>query len=633
MTEQQEPSAQVRQAVEVLDLAIKGSRVYGRDDLVERLTGARQLLTEPAVTVYVVGEFKQGKSSLINALLAAPICPVDDDIATAVPTEVRYSRDPGATAHYEPAGEVDGDSLGTGRSEPISITDLASYVSEAGNPENRKRLRSVTVGTDHPLLAGGLVLVDTPGVGGLGSVHSNALAMNTLPRAHAVLFVSDASQELTDPELKFLWAAEELCPTILFVLTKTDLYPQWRRILELDMTHLRHGGVTAVEAIPASSVLYAGAHREKDDELAAESGLPVLMSALLGVVQDAEHVALHSVSHHVQAAAGQLETTLKSRKAALDHPERAEQLLAELTQARTRADRLRSKSARWQSVLLDGMADVSSDVDFDLRSRVRLVQADADQAIEEGDPAENWDEFESWLRQRLAAETLENYALLVRRTKEVTQLVAEYFEHEESAIVPAEVRAPEPATMAETGKKFPAPKVSVKTGVTVLQKGLMGFGMMLMLGNAIPFLAIPAGIALAAGSLMGISSFKEDRTRQLEKRRSEAKKAVRDFIGEFTMQVGKDSRDDRSRLQREMRNGYTQLAEELQRSMSEALSAAQQAVNANETDNKEIQRMNADLKSLATLRSRAMNLAGRETTGRETAGRETFRPAPAGAAG
>ena len=531
-----------------------------------------------------------------------------------------------AMAHYELDGQSD-DSPGAGRVEPVPIADVASYVSEAGNPENRKRLRSVTVGIDRPLLAGGLVLVDTPGVGGLGSVHSNALAMNILPRAHAVLFVSDASQELTDSELKFLWAAEELCPTILFVLTKTDLYPQWRRILELDMTHLRHSGLTAAEAIPASSVLHNRAHREKDDDLAAESGLPVLVSALHGVVRDAEHVALHSVAHHVLDAVGQLETTLKSRKVALDHPERAEHLLAELKQARTRAERLRSKSARWQSVLLDGMADVSSDVDFDLRSRVRLVQADADQAIDEGDPAENRGEFESWLRQRLAAETLENYALLVRRTKEVAQLVAEYFEYEESAVVPAEVRAPEPATITETGKSFAAPRVSVKTGLTILQKSLMGFGMMLMLGNAIPFLTIPAGIALAAGSLMGISSFKEDRTRQLEKRRSDAKKAVRDFIGEFTMQVGKDSRDDRSRLQRDMRRDYTELAEELQRLMSEALSAAQQAVNAHETDNKEVQRMNADLKSLEKLRSQAAAMGVREPV------RTTARPAVAEAAG
>ena len=39
----------------------------------------------------VVGEFKQGKSSLVNAMLNAPVCPVDDDVATSVPTLVRYA--------------------------------------------------------------------------------------------------------------------------------------------------------------------------------------------------------------------------------------------------------------------------------------------------------------------------------------------------------------------------------------------------------------------------------------------------------------------------------------------------------------------------------------------------------------
>lgn len=605
--------------METLDLTIKGAQVYGREDLVQRLTGARQLLAEPAVTVYVVGEFKQGKSSLINALLTTPICPVDDDIATAVPTEVQYAQKPGATAHYELEGdgklegdgELNGAALEAGWAEPIPIDDLRSYVSEAGNPGNRRRLRSVAVGIDRQLLEGGLVLVDTPGVGGLGSVHNNALAMSMLPLAHAVLFVSDASQELTDPEVKFLWTVEEFCPTILFVLTKTDLYPQWRRILELDIAHIRKNGFDFLEPVAASAVLHMQASAAGDRELAAESGVPTLVSALQRVVQDAERVALLSVAHQVRAAVDQLETTLKSRKVALDHPERGAHLLAALTHAQTRADRLRSKSARWQSVLLDGMADVSSDVDFDLRARVRMVTADADRAIEEGDPAGNWDEFESWLRHRLAAETLENYALLVRRTKEVARLVAKYFEHEESAIIPAEVKPPEAAKTIEAGATVTVAKHRVKMGMTALQKGLMGFGMILMLGNAIPFLAIPAGVGFLAGSLMGMAGFREDRARQLEKRRSEAKKIVRDFIAEFTAQVGKNSRDDRSRLQRDLRNGYTQLAEELQRSMSEALSAAQQAVRAHETDSKEVQHMNADLKSLETLRSRAAAVAAR----------------------
>ena len=52
----------------------------------------------------VVGEFKQGKSQLINALVNAPVCPVDDDVATAVPTEVSYGPAPAAYVLLAPEG-------------------------------------------------------------------------------------------------------------------------------------------------------------------------------------------------------------------------------------------------------------------------------------------------------------------------------------------------------------------------------------------------------------------------------------------------------------------------------------------------------------------------------------------------
>ncbi len=81
-----ERSATVQQALSVVDLGHRASSAYGRPDLAERLALTRRRLSDPAFHVFVVGEFKQGKSSLVNALLDAAVCPVDDDIATAVPT-------------------------------------------------------------------------------------------------------------------------------------------------------------------------------------------------------------------------------------------------------------------------------------------------------------------------------------------------------------------------------------------------------------------------------------------------------------------------------------------------------------------------------------------------------------------
>jgi len=76
-------------AVALVDLALKATSAYGRPDLGRRLQATRSRLADPNVRVLIVGEFKQGKSQLVNALVNAPVCPVDDDIATAVPTVVR----------------------------------------------------------------------------------------------------------------------------------------------------------------------------------------------------------------------------------------------------------------------------------------------------------------------------------------------------------------------------------------------------------------------------------------------------------------------------------------------------------------------------------------------------------------
>ena len=63
--------------------------------------------------------------------------------------------------------------------------------------------------------------------------------VTTLPVADAVLFVTDASSELTMPEVAFLRTVVALCPRVLVVTTKIDLHPEWRKIHELDAIQTR----------------------------------------------------------------------------------------------------------------------------------------------------------------------------------------------------------------------------------------------------------------------------------------------------------------------------------------------------------------------------------------------------------
>jgi hypothetical protein len=364
-----------------------------------------------------------------------------------------------------------------------------------------------------------------------------------------------------------------------------------------------------VDTVAVSSELRTVAARAADQELNVESGFPQLVKRLQGVVGDAERSSLNAVGLHVGSAVGQLDATLRSRRTALTHPEQSAALIAELTKVNDRVDALRSQSARWQQILFDGFADISSDVDYDLRARSREVLHEAEQAIEDGDPAKNWTEFEKWLRQRLANETLENYTTFIRHARGLAGRVADHFELAESqAVLPREVQAP--VTVLEEiaiDSSFTGVKTRGSTGMAAFQKAYSGFLMFSML-TKMAALAIPTPFGVAAGLLMGRSGFLDERKRQLEKRRTSAKNAVRRFVDEFNLQVGKDSRDAMRTVQRELRDAYSARVEELQRSTTEALAAAKKAVVEDEAEVGELKRLEADLDALGVISRRAEEL-------------------------
>ncbi|MCA1684188.1 MAG: dynamin family protein, partial [Actinobacteria bacterium] len=161
----------MRPSVEFIDRAIQAAEAGERADLVARLQQNRRRLLDPRVRVLVVGEFKQGKSLLVNALVTAPVCPVDDDVATAVPTVVTHGEQPSAALVWlsntnghraVDAAEPDYETV------PVALEDLDKHLSEAADRGKQRRLVRAEVTLPRAVLARGLVLVDTPGVGGLG---------------------------------------------------------------------------------------------------------------------------------------------------------------------------------------------------------------------------------------------------------------------------------------------------------------------------------------------------------------------------------------------------------------------------------------------------------------------------------
>lgn len=590
-------------AVDLVDLALKATTAYERPDLGVRLQATRKRLADPDVRVLIVGEFKQGKSQLVNALVNAPVCPVDDDIATAVPTVVRHAETTTVTLVRE----------GAPGAEPtrtqVPAAQLAEYVSEAGKPALRAGLSHAEVGLPRKLLAGGLVLVDTPGVGGLGSAHG-AATMSALPSADAVLLVSDAAQEYTGPELEFLQAAMRLCPNVGCVLTKTDLYPHWRRIVELDRGHLRTASIEA-DVFPVSSTLRLLAAKNQDSGLLGESGFPDLVSFLLRrVVARADELDRRSTSQDVLAVCEQLAAGMKTELAVQENPERLDALVTELTRAKARADELKQRSSRWQITLNDGVADLQSDIEYDLRDRLRGIGREAEQLIDDADPAEIWDQFADWFHQQVSSAASANFVWAAERARWLAGRVAEHFAEGAQVVLP-DLRFADRG-MAQKVNPLEQPEVEkVGIGSKLYTASRGGYGGMLMVGMAttVAGLGLLNPISIGAAVLLGGKTMRDEKKRMLQRRQADAKQSVRRHIDEVTFQVGKDSRDMLRHTQRQLRDHFQAIAEEVSTSIATSVQAAQSAVKTTSADReRRIRDLKAELARIDQLAERARKL-------------------------
>src|SRR5262249_8954508 len=155
------------------------------------------------------------------------------------------------------------------------FAELRRYITEGGGDPAP---RGVEVRLDRRLLGAGLSVIDTPGGGGLDSAQGN-LTLATLSLAGGAPVVTDAAPGLTAPAVALLRRTLERCPRVFCVLTKTDLYGEWRRIAEINQGHLQRAGLE-IPIVAVSSFLRMRAQARDSTELNEESGFPRLVDLL-----------------------------------------------------------------------------------------------------------------------------------------------------------------------------------------------------------------------------------------------------------------------------------------------------------------------------------------------------------------
>jgi len=160
--------------------------------------------------VACVGQFKRGKSTLMNALIGAAIVPTGVIPVTTVPTVIRHGDHPRARIRFQ-----------SREWSEIALEKLDEYVTEEKNPENTKAVTAVEVFFPSSLLATGMCLVDTPG---LGSVfEGNTAATRAFaPHIDAAIVVIGADPPIAGEEIALVESVGRHVDQLLIVLNKAD---------------------------------------------------------------------------------------------------------------------------------------------------------------------------------------------------------------------------------------------------------------------------------------------------------------------------------------------------------------------------------------------------------------------------
>lgn len=570
----------VASARRFVSAGVESCTALHRGDLAQRLGYALSRLDESSTVLYVAGEYKQGKSMLVNALVGATVCPVDDDLSTSTATWV-YHHDP-AMVTVRPRD--------ANAEREVPIGEVWKYASERGKPGNRLGVDLVKVGVPSRVLAQGLALIDTPGAGALNG-RGVETALSFLPYASALVFVTDASAELSRAEVDFLSKGLEVCPSVLVVLTKIDLYPEWRRIAELDRAHLDSYGLPAT-VLPVSSTLRTEALARSDPTLNEESGFPALLSTLrAGALAGAERRAALRALDESSMILGQAVSALRTEQEALANPESAKAMTDQLNDARGRLLALRRDGSRWGTVLGDGITDLNQEIDRYLRSSVRSLLDEFDRRIGQTDPAGEWDEITDNLQASGASLAGDVFDRIQSGAARLADRVAD-------DLATTGLAAPEIATANGTdlGGLWDPETRSLDTGGTGpiaaslgalrgTSSGVVLLGVMSRLAG----IAVGTPVAVGVGVLFGIKQVIDERKRRLERRRQRGNAIVREYLNRVQAELSVESRKAVQSVHRSMRDAFAQQITDLNAALSRTAQAVEASIDA--TDRKRQQRL------------------------------------------
>jgi putative protein kinase ArgK-like GTPase of G3E family len=289
---------------------------FGAEDIASTARNIAERISEGRFYVACIGQFKRGKSTLLNALIGHSILPTAVVPVTAVPTIIRYGNRLAARVRFRSANWTD-----------IPTNDVQEFVSEGKNPENAKGVAGVEVFVPSPLLETGMCLVDTPGIGSVFPGNT-AATQAFIPHIDAAIVVIGADPPLSGDELELVETISQEVHDLVFVLNKADRVKASERSAALEFarrvleTHLKRTLPAIFEVSALDRLEQKGPERDWGQLVHALEDL---------VLRSGRSLVRKSRDRGIRRAANQLLAVIREERDALLRPvEESEQRIAKL---------------------------------------------------------------------------------------------------------------------------------------------------------------------------------------------------------------------------------------------------------------------------------------------------------------
>jgi hypothetical protein len=395
-----------------------------------------------------------------------------------------------------------------------------------------------------------------------------------------VIFVTDASQELTGPEVDFLRQALERCPAAVCVGDQDRPVPGVAAHRRAGPQHLANAGID-LPVIPVSSFLRLRAWRSP--ALNEESGFAPLFDWLrAGGAGGRRHTGVAAANRDLGFAQEQLRLEVASEQQVLAKPEASEEVVGALRRRSERTRKLVERGNGWQQFLFDGIDQLIADVKHDFAGRMRTVVRDVEAVIDQGDPKESWSDIEVWLQRQVVRAANENHELLNERAAQLAADVAETFALESDEPLQLGLTAPVDVLRGLDLRPGPAAAGQPEAGPDAVRRpGRAHPGDARGLRGQRGGRPAPAGrrrtvVAIGVG-FIGRKLIRDERQRQLTYRRQQAKMSCRRYLDEANFVIEKDCLDSLRRTRRELRDEFQARAGVLHASSQRALTSAERA--------------------------------------------------------